>query len=174
MIQTGYRLGMLVSGAGALMISARAGWFVSYAIMASLLAIGIVTFLLGPEPAGAEDTQFSPRTARPSPAGTSHPELRAVLRQWVAKAVIGPFQDFMQRPYWVAILVFVFGYKLGEAMAGVMAMPLYVALGFSLNEIAAIRTLAPFHRILCHSQIICRRRPAQINLHRTHHGGNGC
>jgi PAT family beta-lactamase induction signal transducer AmpG len=144
MIQTGYRLGMLVSGAGALMIAARAGWFVSYAIMASLLAIGIVTFLLGPEPAGAEDTQFSPRTARPSSASTSHAELRAALRQWVAKAVVGPFQDFMQRPYWAAILLFVFGYKLGEAMAGVMAMPLYVDLGFSLNEIAAISKLVGF------------------------------
>jgi PAT family beta-lactamase induction signal transducer AmpG len=50
----------------------------------------------------------------------------------------------MQRPYWAAILLFVLGYKLGEAMAGIMAMPLYVALGFSLNEIAAISKLVGF------------------------------
>ena len=49
--------------------------------------------------------------------------------------MIGPFEDFTQRPYWPAILLFVFGYKMGEAMAGVMAMPLYIALGFTLNEI---------------------------------------
>ena len=36
------------------------------------------------------------------------------------------------------------GYKLGEAMAGVMAMPLYIALGFSLIEIAAISKLVGF------------------------------
>src|ERR1700748_1805106 len=34
MIQTGYRLGMLVSGAGALIIANRAGWFTAYATMA--------------------------------------------------------------------------------------------------------------------------------------------
>ena len=50
----------------------------------------------------------------------------------------------MQRPYWPAILLFVFAYKLGEAMAGVMAMPLYVTLGFSLNEIAAVSKLVGF------------------------------
>ncbi len=50
MIQTGYRLAMLVSGAGALMIAARAGWFVAYATMAGLLAVGMLVFLLGPEP----------------------------------------------------------------------------------------------------------------------------
>src|SRR5207248_3564820 len=34
--------------------------------------------------------------------------------------------------------------KLGEAMAGVMAMPLYIALGFSLDQIAAVSKLVGF------------------------------
>jgi MFS transporter, PAT family, beta-lactamase induction signal transducer AmpG len=178
MIQTGYRLGMLVSGAGALMIAARAGWFVSYAVTASLLSVGILAFLLGPEPAATQDAQLSlltggsangisaceilprdqateePTQGRESEewvvtrlfalARTNRSEATYALRRWIATAVIGPFRDFMQRPYWLAILVFVFGYKLGEAMAGVMAMPLYVALGFSLNEIAAISKLIGF------------------------------
>ena len=42
----------------------------------------------------------------------------------------------MRRPTWLAIVIFIVGYKLGEAMAGVMAMPLYISLGFSLNQIA--------------------------------------
>ena len=50
----------------------------------------------------------------------------------------------MRRRYWPAILLFVLGYKLGEAMAGVMAIPLYVALGFTLNEIAAVSKLVGF------------------------------
>ena len=45
---------------------------------------------------------------------------------------------------WAAILIFVVGYKLGEAMAGVMATPLYVALGFSLDEIAAVSQMLGF------------------------------
>jgi MFS transporter, PAT family, beta-lactamase induction signal transducer AmpG len=206
MIQTGYRIGMLVSGAGALMIAARAGWFVSYAIMAGLLAIGMLAFLLGPEPAAQADVErFAMTSSRPlhdqeklggaerslahqaersgaeltslrgaqlnkesatsesesdpalrgagdewirsgasAPALTDQSEKLAALRQWLSMAVIGPFEDFMQRPYWPAILLFVFGYKLGEATAGVMAMPLYVALGFSLNEIAAISKVVGF------------------------------
>ena len=50
----------------------------------------------------------------------------------------------MRRPLWCGILIFIVGYKLGEALAGVMAMPLYISLGFSLREIAAISKLFGF------------------------------
>jgi PAT family beta-lactamase induction signal transducer AmpG len=158
MIQTGYRIGMLVAGAGALMIAARAGWFVSYATMAGLLSIGMLTFLLGPEPAQAANVQLCERSIEESMPPPGHGEVEwscacdrdrprtrlAALHQWLVTAVVGPFEDFMQRAYWPAILLFVFGYKLGEAMAGVMAMPLYVALGFTLNEIATVSKLVGF------------------------------
>ena len=58
--------------------------------------------------------------------------------------MIGPFADFMRRPIWPVILLFVLGYKLGESMAGVMATPLYISLGFSLDEIAAVSKLVGF------------------------------
>src|SRR5579883_966108 len=133
MIQTGYRLAMLVSGAGALVIAARAGWFAAYAAMAVLLGVGMLVFVFGPEPAAAED-----QAARREESGWE------AVRQWFATAVAGPFVDFMRRRQWPLILLFVLGYKLGEAMAGVMAMPLYVALGFSLDEIAAVSKLFGF------------------------------
>src|ERR1700722_846957 len=57
MIQTGYRVAMLVSGAGALIIAARAGWFAAYATMAALMSIGMLVFLLGPEPAPPPETE---------------------------------------------------------------------------------------------------------------------
>src|SRR5579863_3749184 len=50
MIQTGYRIAMLVSGAGALIVAARYGWFAAYATMAALLTVGMIVFILGPEP----------------------------------------------------------------------------------------------------------------------------
>jgi PAT family beta-lactamase induction signal transducer AmpG len=132
MIQTGYRIAMLVAGAGALMIADRAGWFAAYATMAALLAVGMLAFIFGPEPKPpAEDT----RAVR---------DRRDALRDWLATAVIGPFKDFMRRPLWPVILLFVLGYKLGEAMAGVMAMPLYISLGFSLSQIAAVSKLVGF------------------------------
>jgi PAT family beta-lactamase induction signal transducer AmpG len=133
MIQTGYRIAMLVSGAGALFIAARVGWFAAYATMAALLTVGILVFLFGPEPKPAAE---SVRQSRPY-GGDG-------LRQWFAAAVAGPFADFMRRPLWAVILVFIFGYKLGEALAGVMATPLYVSLGFSLDEIAAVSKLVGF------------------------------
>ncbi len=133
MIQTGYRIAMLAAGAGALIIAARAGWFAAYATMAALLVVGLVGFLFGPEP---------PVPVEVPPAA----RVRGweALRTWLATAVEGPFADFMRRPLWPLILLSVLGYKMGEAMAGVMSMPLYVSLGFSLEEIAAVSKLVGF------------------------------
>ncbi len=133
MIQTGYRIGMLIAGAGALMIAGQAGWFTAYATMAALLGIGTLVFVLAPEPVT--------RVAIVTPQKGSKLD---AIRRWLATAVTGPFADFMHRPLWAVILIFVVGYKLGEAMAGVMAMPLYVSLGFSLEQIAAVSKLVGF------------------------------
>ncbi len=136
MIGSGYRIGMLVSGAGALLIAAYAGWFAAYATMAALLSVGLLVFLLGPEP------KVSARTA--SAAGSG----RHAIRHAFSTAVIGPFRDFMHRPLWPIILIAIFGYKLGEAMAGVMSTPLYISLGFSLPEIAAASKVFGFFSIV--------------------------
>jgi len=127
LIQTGYRLGMLAAGAGALIIAQLAGWFAAYATMAALLAIGMAVFIFGPDPQSrSEDANSSSADG------------------WLQTAVVGPFVDFMQRPVWAAILVFIVGYKLGEALAGVMATPLYISLHYSLAEIAAVSKLFGF------------------------------
>jgi len=140
MIQTGYYMGMLASGAGALVIAARFGWFAAYAIMAFLLAISTLTFILGPEP-GVSREAFR---RLPASQGTW-----TFAREWLSTAVIGPFSDFMRRPYWALILVIILDYKLGEGMAAVMSTPLYISLGFTLNEIALIsKFFGPFTVIL--------------------------
>jgi len=137
MIQTGYRIAMLVSGAGTLVIAARFGWFAAYTTMAAMLVVGILVFLLGPEPCSTADS------ARSAEILTSIGGSGAFSR-WLSTAVLGPFADFMRRPIWPVILLFVLGYKLGEAMAGMMATPLYISLGFSLDEIAAVSKLVGF------------------------------
>jgi PAT family beta-lactamase induction signal transducer AmpG len=136
MIGAGYRIGMLISGAGALLIAAYAGWFAAYATMAALLVVGLLVFLLGPEP------QVRAQTS--SAAGSG----RHAIRHAFSTAVIGPFRDFMRRPLWPVILIAIFGYKLGEAMAGVMSTPLYISLGFSLPEIAAASKVFGFFSIV--------------------------
>jgi len=132
-IQTGYRIAMLASGAGALIIADHAGWFAAYATMAALLSAGLLVFLFGPEPASAAPTGRSAETSRWD-----------AMRRWFATAIGGPFADFARRPMWPLIIIAVVGYKLGEAMAGVMATPLYISLGFSLTEIAAVSKLVGF------------------------------
>lgn len=124
-VVAGYRVAMLVAGAGALEIADHAGWFWAYGTMAILLLVGLATFLAMREPAPAPRHDIS-------------------WRAEFEEAVIAPFRDFMRRPYWLAILIFIPLYKLGEAMAGGMAKPFYISLGFSLGEIARMSSLVAF------------------------------
>ena len=133
MIQAGYRIAMLVSGAGSLVIASRFGWFAAYATMAALLVVGILVFLFGPEPVSAD-------AAAAAKMIDNDRGWNALARR-LSNAVIGPFADFMRRPLWLVIILFVVGYKLGEATAGAMSTPLYISLGFSLDEIAAMSKL---------------------------------
>ncbi|MBU8897635.1 AmpG family muropeptide MFS transporter [Corallococcus sp. H22C18031201] len=111
---TGYRLGMLVAGAGALMLSDRIGWSQTYFRMGLLMGVGIVATLLAPEP-----TQVRPP--------------RNLL-----DAVAHPLEDFFRRRYAGAVLVFLVLYKLGDAIAASMVTPFYIDLGFTNTEIGAL------------------------------------
>jgi PAT family beta-lactamase induction signal transducer AmpG len=124
-VVTGYRIAMLAAGAGALEIADHAGWFWAYGAMAILLLVGVATFLAMKEP------------GRP-------PRHDISWRAEIEEAVVAPFRDFIRRPYWLAILLFIPLYKLGEAMAGSMAKPFYISLGFSLGEIARMSSLVAF------------------------------
>ena len=126
----GYRMGMLVAGAGSLYLAAFHGWFATYAIMAVLALTGSLAILLSPEP---KDNQ----RADGQLAADGKPGLGA----WLHGAVVAPFADFMRRPVWVGILLFIVLYKFGDALAGVMANPFYIEMGFSKIEIANISKL---------------------------------
>ncbi len=114
--QIGYRIGMLASGAGALYLAQYFSWFAAYAVMAALIIAGMIVILATREP-------LVPIT---------------VAGPWLQTAVIAPFADFARRRQWLLILIFVVLYKFGDALAGVMAGPLYVDLGFALAEIASV------------------------------------
>jgi PAT family beta-lactamase induction signal transducer AmpG len=122
--QAGYRVGMIVSGAGALYLAdSGLSWSAVYAVMAVLLIAGLVVALKAPEPAAA-----------PAPRRES---FAAQLRD----AVASPFAEFFARngvQTALLVLVFILLYKLGDAFAGVMANPFYVKIGFSLSEIATV------------------------------------
>lgn len=122
-IQYGYRIGMLVGGAGALVLADHRSWPVVYAIMALLIIVGMATLLLTTEPVSEQEAGLT----------GSFSWLR-----WTEAAVVRPIADFVRRPGWLAILAFVLLYKLGDAMLGLMANPFYLEMGFTKSEIAAI------------------------------------
>jgi PAT family beta-lactamase induction signal transducer AmpG len=116
--QWGYRFGLLASSAGALYVAEFGGWWVAYAVMAALMGVGMIAVLMTREP-----------EAPPMPVGGG---------RRFREAVIGPFADFMTRPGWLAILLFVVLFKFGDALAGSMANPFYVATGFTRIEVANV------------------------------------
>jgi len=134
MVQIGYRLGMLTAGAGALYIADAFGWQFAYLVMGLLVSVGIATVLANPEPA-----------ALPAKAA-AHGE--GWLAAWLREHVVAPFDDFMRRPAWVVIILFILLYKLADVVAGVMASPLYIDLGFSLSEIASVSKIFGFFATL--------------------------
>jgi MFS transporter, PAT family, beta-lactamase induction signal transducer AmpG len=113
----GYRIAMLVSGAGALILADQwLGWQATYWLMAALMGVGMLAtwFVVEPEPKGA-----APKT--------------------LDEAVVKPFAEFFAREGAVAMLVLVVLYKLGDAFAGNLTTTFLLrGPGFSLTEIGAI------------------------------------
>jgi PAT family beta-lactamase induction signal transducer AmpG len=201
MTQYGYRLGLLASGAGALLLHQNGeglGWFGVYCVMALLVLIGIGTVLLTREPSRRPpaDTEKHSRQStvmrfvasalllaaaiaafvfvrfavfgdaalpawakwapnvlatifgaavpvllllllpRPKSAATGLAAGYADLRDWLDRIINSPFRDVARHQGWILILLFIVLFKLGDAVAGVMANPFYVKMGFSDGEIA--------------------------------------
>ena len=131
----GYRVALLVSGAGALYIAEFGGWTISYLAMAGLMAVGIITSLLVTEP--------NPTRPRIVVSGKTHSQR---LASWLAEAVVAPFADFFKRqaPYALLILLLIGLYKVSDITMGIMANPFYLDLGFSKIDIANIGKIYGF------------------------------
>jgi PAT family beta-lactamase induction signal transducer AmpG len=128
-----YRIGMLVSTAGALfLVSAYEGiglprssaWQWGYVTMAALVLVGTITALLATEPAQSERAE----------AATSGET--AFMR--VIHAAWGAFAEFLVRRDAFAALAFVVLFKFTDAFSGTMTAPFVIDLGFSRNDYAAI------------------------------------
>ena len=139
----GYRLALLVAGAGALYLAEYFSWTITYLVMASLMLVGVVTVLLVAEP----DRQ----------ADLFPLELSAIgLRRWFTGAVVGPFVDFFSRNGKVAfiILLFISVFRLSDIAMGIMANPFYLDMGYSKTEIANVAKVFGFFMSIAGS-LIC-------------------
>ena len=124
--QLGYRLALLCAGAGALYIAEFLSWRTAYLSMAALMAVGFVACLL-------------------SPIVDRSPEGEAAARRGFdfVRGIKEPVLDLYRRlgTLFFPILVMVALYRLPDFVAGVMANPLYVDLGFSKTDIANVSKL---------------------------------
>jgi len=147
MIIGGYRIAMLVSGAGGLILAQYYGWPVSYLAMAALVGIGMVTVLVSREPGdSAERQREDERRAHEFAklAGGAAPSAFQAAGQWLYSAVVAPFLEFLTRPSAAAILLFVLLYKFGDALAGTMTTPFILKIGFSKEQLAEIAKVYGF------------------------------
>lgn len=128
--QLGYRLGLISAGAGALVLADGFGWSTAYLAMAGLMGIGFLASLLAPRIAGAGE-------ARPGEARPARPPFS------FRRAITEPLADLYAREGkgLVAILLLVAFYRMPDFVSGVMANPLYITLGYTLTQIAAVSKL---------------------------------
>jgi len=161
-----YRIGMLVSGAGALFVVTwferlgfdRSGaWTFGYVVMAALVVIGIGTTLIATEPA---------KSAAVKAVHAAHQSENPVVR--VAKTAWAAFGEFLFRKHVAkpiggmhvdlgrprrsrrlrillgrglvaaAVLAFVVLFKFTDALSGTMTAPFVIKIGFTREEYAAI------------------------------------
>ncbi|HVZ01469.1 MAG TPA: MFS transporter [Dongiaceae bacterium] len=116
--QVGYRIGLLLAGAGAVALSDFVSWTVVFGVLAACILAAAVFTLFVPEP----------QVERPVVA-----DYRARLDE----GLVQPFVEFAQRRGWIVVLLFVLLYKFGDAFGGFLANPFYIDMGFSGVEIAA-------------------------------------
>src|SRR5262249_7902415 len=133
-----YRIGMLVSTAGAVALVAYLEylgidkslvWSYGYAVMAALIVIGLIAALLAQEPRGKE---------READAAASLGERQGNPLFRFFRAAYAAFADFFSKRDALLILVFVILYKLTDTFAGVMTGPFVLDIGFDKASYAAI------------------------------------
>ncbi len=117
-----YRLSSLVPGSLALILSDILPWSTVYWVTALFMLVGILTTFIIKE---VSDDALAPANLK--------------------EAVIDPFVEFFSRggiKAGLAILGFMFLYKLGDNMATALATPFYLDMGFSRTEIGSVAKIA--------------------------------
>ncbi len=131
-----YRIGMVVSGAGALYFVSgfeafgadlQTAWTLGYLAMAALVLIGVATTLAATEPPAGAGVE-----AQHAAAAGENPLKR------VAAAAYGAFSEFLTRDMAFVVLAFVVLYKFCDAFAGAMTTAFVIDMGFSRTDYANV------------------------------------
>jgi PAT family beta-lactamase induction signal transducer AmpG len=126
-----YRIGMLVSGAGVLVlvtwleargVARDAVWMWGYIAAAACMVLGIVATLLATEP-----------DVPPQVVDHNHKPIRRL-----AETATGAFGEFLTRDAAIAVLLFVVLYKFCDAFAGALTAAFVINIGFDKATYAAV------------------------------------
>ncbi len=117
----GYRIAMLLTGGGALILADVFSWKIVYMMMGFSMSVGILTTLLASE----------------STEGIEAPKT-------IADAVIKPLHEYFTRKGAITILAFILLYKIGDTMAAAMSTPFMLKIGFTKAQIGAVVKLFGF------------------------------
>ncbi|MFT5879258.1 MAG: PAT family beta-lactamase induction signal transducer AmpG [Moritella sp.] len=129
---TGYRIAMIVSGAGSLAIAAlydnsatynASAWQFAYASMALFMLFGLCATLLSDEPTASNQVQ---------PIHN--------MREFITTGIIHPLTDLFNRygKTCLVLLGIVISYRISDIVMGIMANPFYVDMGYSKAEVATV------------------------------------
>ena len=128
-----YRVGMLISTAGALFlvsgfestgIGKSAAWTWGYVAMAAMVGIGMIAAVLATEPQRSREALEETKGEKPATR--------------VIAAAFGAFSEFLTRKDAWAVLAFVILFKFTDAFSGTMTAPFVIDLGYTRNDYAAI------------------------------------
>ncbi len=175
----GYRAGMLLAGAGALILAVYLPWnavyFIAAAVMACATAVTLSVRRLcndipdeddnpdgGSAVENSKNFKSRQKTNAKTPKATQNISIFAKLCASISKAVIAPLKDFWTRPAPLTTLFFIATFKLSDAMAGTLSVPFYLMLGFSKVDIAAVTKAVGVAAVLVGTFIggfIVKRRP---------------
>ncbi|MFZ2313675.1 MAG: AmpG family muropeptide MFS transporter [Methylobacter sp.] len=138
----GYRIALLVAGAGAFYIADYSSWKLAYFVMATAMLVGLVTTICLKEP---EHGCVNEVRLEASGAVTNQNIWRRLLANFTG-AVLSPFVEFFSRNgrFGLLILMLIAVYKMSDITMGVMANPFYLDLGFSKKEIAEVTKIFGF------------------------------
>jgi PAT family beta-lactamase induction signal transducer AmpG len=121
----GYRIAMWISGALALILATYMEWRYIYLIMAFVMAFCALFTLFAEEP-----------------------KVEASLPKSFKEAALGPLIEFFSRPGSWTVLAFILLYKVGDTLAGAMATPFYLKIGYTPLEIGLVAKTAALAYIM--------------------------
>jgi len=123
----GFRLGMLASGAGALYLAHVFTWRTAYLTMASGIILGIFIFYCIDEPPHTKITTLPFKRTR-----------TLTLRQWLHTLFIAPWSQLPRKQELSYLFLFIFFFKMADAILNAMSAPFLCEIGLSKLEFAHI------------------------------------